>query len=157
MGYNTGSNIPDITGDITLTVTDRMHPIFAGISLTMLGGAAEATMVNPFAGVATYTDGTVARGISVVTDPVDDEATVLATISDAGNGPAGAVMIAEYPAGATLTHDGGAGTDVLGGPRLLFLTGGREANGINSETAGMYDLADDGAQMFLNAVAYMLQ
>jgi len=157
MGYNTGSNIPDITGDITLTVTDPMHPIFAGVPLMIIGGATEATMVNPFAGVVSYANGTLARGISVVTDPVDDEATVLATISAAGNGPVGAVMIAEYPAGATLTHDGGAGNDVLGGHRLLFLTGGREANGISSETAGMYDLYDDGAMMFLNAVEYMLQ
>jgi hypothetical protein len=157
MGYNTGSTIPDITGDITLTVTDPMHPIFAGVPLTILGGAMEATMVNPYAGRVSYANGTLARGISVVTEPVDDEATVLAVISDAGNGPAGAAIIAEYPAGATLTHDGGAGNDVLGGPRLLFLTGGREADGINSETAGMYDLYDDGAMMFLNAVEYMLQ
>jgi hypothetical protein len=34
--------------------------------------------------------------------------------------------------------------------------GAREADGISSETAGMYDLYADGAQMFLNAVAYML-
>jgi len=114
-------------------------------------------MANPYAGVVSYADGTLARGISVVTEPVDDEATVLAMLSaDSGSVPAGAVMIAEYPAGATLTHDGGAGNDVLGNRRLLFLTGGREADGINSETAGMFDLYADGAQMFLNAVAYML-
>ncbi len=152
MGYNTGTSIPDTTGDIALTVADASHPIFAGIAL------ADGTMANPYAGVVTYADGTVARGISIVTEPVDDEATVLATVSAAseGMGPVGATVIAEYPAGATLTHDGGAGNDVLGNRRLLFLTGAREADGISSETAGMYDLYADGAQMFLNAVAYML-
>ncbi len=65
-------------------------------------------------------------------------------------------MIAEWQAGATLTHDGGAGTDTLGGHRLVFLTGSREASGITSDTAGLYDLYPDGEQMFLNAVQYML-
>jgi len=151
MGYYTGSTIPDIVGDIALAVADASHPIFAGISLV------DGVMANPYAGVVTYANGTLARGISVVTEPVDDEATVLATLSaDSGSVPAGAVLIAEYPAGATLTHDGGAGEDVLANRRLLFLTGGREADGISSETAGMFDLYADGAQMFLNAVAYML-
>ncbi len=152
MGFATGNTIPDTTGDITLTVTDPEHPIFAGIALT------DGTMDNLFAGIASYADGRLARGISVVTDAPDDEAVVLATVSAAseGAGPVGAMMIAEWPAGATLRHDGGAGTDVLAGRRLVFLTGAREADGISSETAGMYDLYEDGAQMFLNAVAYML-
>jgi hypothetical protein len=152
MGYNLGTNIPDTTGDITLTTADPNHPIFAGVSL------ADGTMVNPYAGVVSYADGTLARGISIVTDPIDDEGTVIATVSMASEatGPVGAAVIAELPAGATLVHDGGAGEDVLAGYRLLFLSGAREASGISSETAGMYDLYDDGAQMFLNAVAYML-
>ena len=50
----------------------------------------------------------------------------------------------------------GPGTDTLAGRRLVFLTGSREASGKNSETAGMYDLTEDGAKMFLNAVDYML-
>jgi hypothetical protein len=81
-------------------------------------------------GVVTYADGTLARGISIVTDPVDDEATILATVSAAseGMGPVDAVVIAEVPAGAMLEHDGGAGMDALAGPRLLFLTGAREAD-----------------------------
>ena len=151
LGLMTGSTIPDTTGDISLTATDPAHPIFAGIALT------DGTMTNPFAGIVKYASGTAARGISVITEPADSEATVLATVSaaSAATGPAGAVMIAEYPAGATVEHDGGA-ADVLAGPRLVFLSGAREASGISSETAGMYDLATDGAQMFLNAVAYML-
>jgi hypothetical protein len=153
MGYYTGSNIPDITGDIMLAVADPSHPIFAGIALT------DGVMDNPFAGLAVYpTDGTTASGISVVTDPINAEGTVLATLSAAsGTVTAGSVMIAEWPAGATLTHDGGAGTNVLAGHRLLFLSGSRENGGKSSETAGMFDLAPDGAQMFLNAVAYMIE
>jgi hypothetical protein len=150
MGFNIGNTIPDTTGDITLTVSDAAHPIFAGVSLT------DGTMTNPYAGIVTYpTDGTTkARGISIVTEAVNG-GTVLATVSAAGNGPAGAAVIAEWPAGATITHDGGAGSDVLAGPRLMFLTGAREASGKSSETAGMYDLYADGAKMFLNAVKYM--
>jgi hypothetical protein len=153
MGYYTGTNIPDTTGDIKLAVADPMHPIFAGISLT------DGVMTNPYAGLAVYpTDDTAAYGISVVTTTVNDQGTVLATLAEAsGDVTAGSVIIAEWPAGATLTHDGGAGTDVLGGHRLLLLTGSRENGGKSSETAGMFDLYPDGAQMFLNAVAYMLQ
>ena len=31
----------------------------------------------------------------------------------------------------------------------------READGVTSQTAGIYDLTADGAQMFVNAVQYM--
>ncbi|MCF7973311.1 MAG: hypothetical protein K9N55_05820 [Phycisphaerae bacterium] len=152
MGFTTGGTMVDTTGDISLTVNDSSHPIFAGIDLT--GG----TMVNPFAGVVIYpTDGTtVARGISINDDPLNAEGTLLATISGAGNGPVGGMVISEWQAGATLTHDGGAGTDILAGHRLVFLTGAREADGVSAETAGLYDLYEDGAQMLINAVEYML-
>jgi hypothetical protein len=153
MGFTTGTTMVDTTGDITLTVNNPNHPIFEGIELST------GTMVNPFAGVVVYpTDGTtVARGISINDDPLNADGTLLASVSDAGNGPAGGMVIAEWQAGATLTHTGGAGTDTLAGHRLVFLTGAREADGISSETAGLYDLYDDGATMFLNAAAYMLQ
>jgi len=153
MGFATGNTIPDITGDIKLTVNNSTHPIFAGIPLT--GG----TMVNPYAGLATYpTDATKAAGISVITDAPIAGGMVLATLSEAsGTVTAGSMVIAEWPAGATVTHDGGAGTDVLAGPRLVFLTGSRENGGKSSETAGMYDLYPDGEQMFLNAVKYMVK
>jgi hypothetical protein len=151
MGFATGDTIPDITGDITLTVSKPAHPIFAGIPLS--GG----TMVNPYAGIVQHpTTGATMRGISIVTQPANANGTVLATVSAAGNGPAGAMVIAEWPAGATVTHAGGGGTDVLGGPRLVILTGGRETNGVSAETAGYYDLRPDGARMFVNAVMYML-
>ena len=46
--------------------------------------------------------------------------------------------------------------DILGGHRLVFLTGSREHASLTSEGAGVYDLTPDGAQMFLNAVNYMV-
>ncbi len=154
MGFATGNAQTHITGDVTLTVSNPTHPIFAGIPLT--GG----TMDNPFAGVVVYpTNGTEARGIMIITDAPNANGTVLATVSAAGNGPAGAMMIGEWPAGATLTHSGGAGTDILAGHRLVFLTGSciYSNKGQSAETEGMYDLHPDGAQMFLNAVQYMLK
>lgn len=155
LGYTVGTTMPDITGDITLTVTDPTHPIFAGIALT------DGTMDNPYTGLVVYpTDGTtVARGTSINSDAPNAEGAILAVVSEASaaTGPAGAMVIGEWQAGASITHDGGAGTDVLGGHRLIFLTGAREAGDKSSETAGLYDLCEDGAQMFLNAVEYMLQ
>ena len=156
MGYTTGGTMVDTTGDVSLTVNDANHPIFAGIALT------DGTMVNPFAGMVVLpTDGTtLARGISINNNPVNAEGKVLATISAASgaNGPAGGMVIAEWQAGASLTHSGGAGTDALAGHRLVFLTGTREPSGVTGgEAAGLYDLYPDGEQMFLNAVAYMVQ
>ncbi|MCF7973808.1 MAG: discoidin domain-containing protein [Phycisphaerae bacterium] len=152
MGFTTGGTMVDTSGDITLTVNSPTHPIFAGIELI------NGTMANPFAGVVVYpTDGTTAaRGISINNDPLNADGTLLASISSAGNGPAGGMVIGEWQAGATLIHTGGAGTDILAGHRLVFLTGAREADGISSETAGLYDLYEDGAALFLNAVEYML-
>jgi hypothetical protein len=154
LGFMTGDTIPDTTGDIKLKALDPTHPIFAGIALTN-----GIMMTNNYAGICTYPDEvTVARGISIVTEAPNAEGTVLATVSQASaaTGPTGATVIAEWLPGATLTHDGGAGTNVLAGRRLIFLTGSREASGKNSEGTGMIDLGPDGIQMFLNAVAYMM-
>jgi hypothetical protein len=155
LGFVTASTTPvDITNNITLTVSNPAHPIFAGIPLT--GG----TMDNPFAGLASYPPEVTAanppRGISISPDPANANGTVLATVSAAGNGPAGAMVIAEWPAGAQVTHAGGALTDTLAGRRLVFLSGSREGDTISSQTAGLFDLTADGTQMFLNAVEYML-
>jgi hypothetical protein len=38
---------------------------------------------------------------------------------------------------------------------MVFLSGSREASGVSSETAGIFDLSPVGSQMFLNAVDYM--
>ena len=154
MGYTTGSTMIDITGDVKLAVSDPTHPIFRGIALT------NDTMDNAFAGIVTYpTDPNLAAlGLSINYDPVNSYGTVLASISDASEdtGPVGGMVIGEWYTGAKLTHSGGAGTDALGGHRMVFLTGSRESGGITAETAGMYDLLPDGAQILLNAVAYMV-
>ncbi|MDH7600035.1 MAG: hypothetical protein QHH07_10455, partial [Sedimentisphaerales bacterium] len=151
LGFCTGNDIPDTTGDITLTATDPTHPIFAGIPFK------DGTMVNPYASIVRHpVTGATMRGISIVTNPPNPNGKVLATVSAAGNGPVGAMVIGEWPAGVTVTHDGGAGTDVLGGRRLIFLTGARETSGVSAETAGYYDLYPDGAKMFINAVNYMM-
>jgi len=152
MGFTVASTMGDTTGDITLAVNTPSHPVFAGIQLS--GG----TMVNPFAGIAVYpTDGTtLARGISVNTDPLNDDGTLLAAVATADDPTVGGMMIGEWQAGASMTHAGGAGTDILAGHRLVFLTGAREADGISGDTAGLYDLYEDGEKMFLNAVDYML-
>jgi hypothetical protein len=154
MGYTTGTTMVDITGDVKLAVSDPTHPIFNGIALT------DGVMDNAFAGIVTYpTDPNLAAlGLSINNDPVDNDGIVLATISEASadTGPVGGMVIAEWLTGASLTHSGGAETDALAGHRLVFLTGSRESGGITSDTAGMYDLSADGAQMLLNAVAYMI-
>ena len=63
------------------------------------------------------------------------------------------MIIGEWQAGAKMAD---ASADLLGGHRLVFLTGSEEqATGLTSEAAGIYDLGADGAKLFLNAVKYM--
>jgi hypothetical protein len=145
LGLYTGNTIPDTAGPIKLAVPVPTHPIFEGIQLTA------GVMANDYAGLTVFNN-TTNRGISIVTEPVATGATVLATVSTAGDPTDGGTVIAEFPVGTTL---GNATPDVLAGKRLLFLTGSREWNGLTSEGAGMYDLTADGAKMFLNAVNYM--
>ena len=63
-------------------------------------------------------------------------------------------MIAEWEPGATISH---AAEPILAEKRMLFLTGSREASGFTSETAGLFDLTEEGGHMFLNAVRYLTQ
>jgi hypothetical protein len=147
MGFSTGASMTDTVGDIALAVNDASHPIFAGIELI------DGVMANAFAGVVEYpTDGTLARGVSVEMSEINAEGTVLATVATADDPTVGGRIIAEWQAGATLNNN--AGTDVLGGHRLVFLTGSREADGTSSQTSGLFDLYNDGTTMLLNAVDY---
>jgi hypothetical protein len=146
LGFTTGTTIPDTAAPVNLTVSNPSHPIFAGVALD--GGN---TTVNPYAGIVTFS-GALQRGVSVNTNPVAGGGTVLATIGTAGDPAVGGMAIAEWPAGAVL---GNSPPDTLGGRRLVFLTGSREAAGASSETAGLLDLTADGQRMFLNAVNYM--
>ena len=155
LGFTDGTDMPDTTGDIRLAVTDPTHPIFDGIALT------DGVMDNLYAqgAVPLPTDGTPSRGISINNNTPDDDGTVLATIAEvsADTGPVGGMVIAEWPAGAIMEHSSGSPTDVLGGPRLVFLTGSREPDGVTGgQAAALYDLYPDGEKMFLNAVKYMI-
>jgi hypothetical protein len=146
LGFTTGTTIPDTTAPVNLTVNNPSHPIFAGVSL----GAGNTT-VNPYANIVTFS-GALQRGVSVNTNPVAGGGTVLATIGTAGDPAFGGMVIGEWPAGSVL---GTTPPDTLGGRRLVFLTGSREAAGASSETAGLFDLTADGQRMFLNAVTHM--
>jgi hypothetical protein len=144
LGFVTGTTIPDTGGPVSLKVNDPAHPIFAGIALD-----ANKVMVNPFADLVTFND-IVQRGISVNNNPVAGAGTILATIGTEGDPAFGGTVIAEWKTGATM---GNPSADKLGGNRVVFLTGSRE-NTITSEGAGIFDLSEDGAKMFLNAVKY---
>jgi uncharacterized surface protein with fasciclin (FAS1) repeats len=147
MGYTTGNTIPDTDRTVSLQVLVPEHPIFAGINLD-----AANIMTNPFAGIVTFGE-LVQRGISVNTDAVAGDGTVLAIIATEGDPANNGMVIGEWLAGATM---GNTTADPLNGHRLVFLSGSRE-QGITSDAAGIYDLTEDGAKLFLNAVEYMVE
>ncbi len=150
LGYMAGDAIPDVNSNpVRLTVANPSHPIFAGVSLD-----SGNLMVNPYANIVTHTNFT-QRGISVITS-APTNGTVLARVGTAGDAAFNGMVIGEWQAGAVLSTTNPDGpADVLGGHRLIFLTGSREHNGLTSEGAGIYDLTADGRRMFLNAVNYM--
>lgn len=148
LGYVTASTAPiDTTGNVTLQAVDPNHPIFENITLGAGNTLAYATPVTVGA--------TLQRGISVNPDPLAGGGTLIARVDPTGQ-PAGlaanAVLIAEWQAGATMST---TPADTLGGHRMVFLTGTREAAGVDSSTAGIFDLTPEGQQLFLNAVDYM--
>jgi hypothetical protein len=163
LGYTTGTTIPDAggagnpTGVVRLQVTNPAHPIFAGVTLDGTN-----TMVNPYntalPSITTVNGAVSQRGISVNTNPVAGAGVVLATVNTTGDAANGGMIIAQWAAGASM---GTTPADILGGPRLVFLSGTREHDGTatgiasSSEIAGFYDLSPDGEKMFLNAVRYM--
>lgn len=154
LGFMTGNTIPDTSTNhlIRLTVNDPTHEIFAGIALD---GA--NTMVNPYAHPTNHGN-TFQRGISVVTGTTFGGGVILATVGTPGDPAFGGMVIGEWQAGAPMNTTPNGGTnDILAGHRLVFLTGTREHNGApTTEMAGIYDLESDGAQLFLNAVDYMI-
>jgi hypothetical protein len=163
LGYTSGTTIPDAggvgnpTGVVRLQVNNPAHPIFAGVSLDGTN-----TMVNPYntalPSVTTVNGAVTQRGISVNTSPLAGGGSLLATVNTAGDAANGGMIIGQWAPGASM---GTTPSDVLGGHRLVFLSGTREhdagATGIasSSEIAGFYDLTPDGERMFLNAVQYM--
>ncbi len=136
-----GTSMVDTTESLTLLADDPSHPVFNGISLD-----GSNNMVNPFGEVVTE-NGALQRGISINMASLAG-GTLIASSTEASTnmGP----VIAEWPTGATLNN-----SEVLAGPRMAFMSGSREVDGVTSQTAGFYDLNADGAAMFLNAVDYM--
>jgi hypothetical protein len=159
LGFTTGTTIPDTAGGIKLTVNQPSHPIFNGVALDGTN-----TMVNDYASVVSlpHAPNTLQRGISVNTNAVAGGGQVLATVGTAADPAVNGMVVGYWPTGSVM---GTAPPDTLGGPRLVFLSGSREAanqmipapgpTGTSSETAGIYDLSQDGARMFLNAVNFM--
>jgi hypothetical protein len=139
LNFTDGTTIPDTAGPSRLHVLDPSHPIFAGVALD-----AGDVMVDAFNDVVAGQ-----RGTSINTNNIAG-GTLLATISNDGSAAANGPVIAEWAAGDAVNNG-----EVLAGPRLVFLSGSREADGITSETAGIYDLSPVGAQMFLNAVDHI--
>jgi len=157
LGMYTGGTIPDSVGPVHLTVNNPSHPIFDGIALD-----GSNMTVNPYAdsvdasSLLPAPNNVVQRGISIVTDPIIAGGHVLATAPVMTGDPpmeVAGTVIAYFPPGLT-TADGTP--DVLGGHRLIFLSGSRENSGLTSEGSGIYDLSQDGGAMFLNAVDFML-
>ena len=130
----------DTMEPLTLMADDPTHPVFSGVALD------GNDVVNPLGDVVTFND-TLQRGISINMSSVVG-GTVIASSTEAAT--AGGPVIAEWPAGASLNNG-----DILAGARMAFISGSREADGVTSETAGIFDLSDDGALMFLNAVDHM--
>lgn len=149
LGFTTGTTIPDVsTNSVRLRAAHPGHPIFNGVALDAAG-----TMVNPYARAVFHTN-FLQRGISVNSNPLAGNGTVLAVVGSPGDAAFNGMVIAEWHAGATMAT---SPADTLGGRRLVFLTGSRENNGLTAEGSGIYDLEPDGAQLFLNAVNYMTQ
>ena len=136
-----GTTMVDIAGPLTLAANDPSHPVFAGISLD-----GDNNLVNPFADIID-TNGAIQRGTSINNNALAG-GTLIASSTEAAT--AGGPVIAEWAAGTTVNNG-----DVLAGPRMIFMSGTREADGVTSETAGFFDLTADGSTMFLNAVSHM--
>jgi hypothetical protein len=151
-GLYTGATIPDTAGSVRLAVNNPSHPIFAGVPLD-----ATNTTVNPYTDLVNATtlnppNNVVQRGVSVVTNPIIAGGQVLATIGTMGDPAFGGAAIAKFSPGNTSAS---ATPNVLGGHRLIFLTGSRENDGLTAEGSGIYDLTANGRTMFLNAVNFM--
>jgi hypothetical protein len=151
-GLYTGATIPDTAGPVRLAVNNPSHPIFAGVALDGTN-----TTVNPYTELVNASslnppNNVVQRGVSVVTNPIIAGGQVLATIGTMGDPAFGGAVIAKFAPGLSSA----SGTpNVLGGHRLIFLSGSRENDGLTAEGSGIYDLTASGRQLFLNAVNFM--
>ncbi len=173
------------SGKLSLLYPD--NPIFCGIAHTNVGGT---EIMNNFCGILPPSPlnnrGTSTQFFSLFVSGVDQNivnamepgGVALATIDfnpldpGAGNIPPGQTpaanpdyqatgyAIAEWPAGSLVRSTQVAGGEPLGGYRLFFGCGTRDASGATTSApnpqAGALDLTLDGQKMFLNAVGRAL-
>jgi len=141
-----GTTMTDTSGTIHLRAEDATHPVFDGIRL-----GTDHIMAEAYAEPVTL-QGVIQRGISINQNPLWAGGKLIATNASITDNAFGGTVIAEWEKGTTMNS---LGEYTLAGKRMLFLTGSREASGYTSETAGIYDLTEEGGQMFLNAVRYL--
>jgi hypothetical protein len=142
--FMSGDTIPDHgQSPVTLHAEAPNHPIFQGVTLDASGNTQFATYPINAA------DGMEQRGLSVVTDPIAGNGTLLATVGTSGDATFGGTLIAHWQAGDQL------GAYTLAAPRMVFLSGTREdARGV-IPIAGLMDLTPAGTQLFLNSVCHL--
>ena len=146
LGFTMGTTMTDTSGTIHLRAEDATHPVFDGIRL-----GTDHIMAEAYAEPVTL-QGVIQRGISINQNPLWAGGKLIATNASITDNAFGGTVIAEWEKGTTMNS---LGEYTLAGKRMLFLTGSREASGYTSETAGIYDLTEEGGQMFLNAVRYL--
>jgi len=142
MGYTDGTTMVDTADTIQLRAEDASHPLFSGVDLT-------DGVTGDFAGIVTWND-QVQRGVSINNNNAGEAGRVIATVATESDPTAGGIVAIEYDAGAPTTTGGN-----FAGKRMALLTGSREAGGVTSETAGIWDLTDVGRKIYLNAVSYL--
>jgi opacity protein-like surface antigen len=145
LGYTTGQTVTDITGPTKLLAVNRTHPIFSGIALDA------NNQTGPVLDVVSF-NATPQRGASINNNTLVTGGSVIASITtdNPTTGVRGGPVISEFPQGTA-----SSGGTTFGSLRLVFMTGSREPDTINLESAGMMDLTPLGQQLFLNAVSYM--
>jgi hypothetical protein len=154
LGLTTGETMVDTTSsNVFLRAVWPTHPIFNGIALDGNG-----VMVSPYAFRVTHTNASTGatilqNGISVNNNSLILGAVQLAVVGTPGDSANNGTIIAEFSQGLT---SGNGRSEVLGAKRLVFLTGSREAGGVPTSGAGIFDLLPDGQRLFLNAVDYLL-
>jgi len=142
MGYTDGTTMVDTADTIQLRAEDASHPLFSGVDLN-------DGVTGDFAGIVTWND-QVQRGVSINNNNAGEAGRVIATVATESDPTAGGIVAIEYDAGAPTTTGGN-----FAGKRMALLTGSREAGGVTSETAGIWDLTDVGRKIYLNAVSYL--
>lgn len=154
LGLTTGGTMVDANStEVRLRASVPAHPVFAGVSLD-----SSNLMVNAYARrmtiVTNQTTGgtTLQNGISVNNNTLIGGGSIIGVVGTAGDAAVNGTIVAEFPPGLSTST---SPADVLGARRLMVLTGSREANGVSSEGAGVYDLLPDGEKVFLNAVNYL--